>query len=108
MSIRAFRLCHHCAVPLSEDECLHYVFECHVCVVSEHDLEVAVRRDPAHPDAARLLARAVDAASRGLARAEMPSEAPSNGPAPARIRVANDVRRLGRRRNASSARTRAA
>ena len=54
MSIRSVRLCHHCAIPLSEDECLHYVFECHVCVMDEHDLELAVRRDPHHPDAARL------------------------------------------------------
>lgn len=53
------RLCHHCAVPLNADECLHYVFECHACVVAEYDLEVSVRRDPAHPDADRLAQRPV-------------------------------------------------
>lgn len=60
MSIRALRLCHHCAVPLSEDDCEHYVFECHACVMSEFDLAEAVRRDPTHPEAYRLTRGAVE------------------------------------------------
>lgn len=60
MSIRALRLCHHCAVPLSEDDREHYVFECHTCVMSEFDLGEAVRRDPSHPEAHRLTRGAVE------------------------------------------------
>lgn len=46
--------CHHCHRVLVADERLHYGYECHACVVVEHELVLLARRDPDHPDLARL------------------------------------------------------
>ena len=53
-------LCHDCGFVLTRDDRLHYGYQCHACVVSEHDLLRLVGRDPDHPDAERLSASAVD------------------------------------------------
>ena len=53
-------LCHDCCAPLCEDDRLHYVYQCHDCVVLELDLSSLARRDPDHPEVSRLEASAVD------------------------------------------------
>lgn len=59
--LRATRLvCHHCAVTLSPDDGDHYGYECHDCVMREHELVLTWRRDPDHPDVGRLFAGPVD------------------------------------------------
>ena len=47
-------LCHDCRVVLSSDDRRHYVYQCHDCVVVEHDLISLASRDPDHPDVERL------------------------------------------------------
>ena len=64
--VRVQRLvCHHCAVTLKKDEREHYGYECHDCVVREHELILTWTKDPNHPDAERLFSGPVDI---GLAR----------------------------------------
>ena len=55
-------LCHDCCAILSADEHDHYVYQCHSCVVIEHDLTRLSAVDPDHPDVARLAQGAVDIA----------------------------------------------
>lgn len=58
---RSTRLvCHHCALSLTGDDTEHYGYECHDCVVREHELILVWTRDPAHPDVERLFAGPVD------------------------------------------------
>ena len=52
--------CHHCAVELTSDDRDHYGYECHACVVEEHELLLTWRRDPDHPDVERLFSGPVD------------------------------------------------
>jgi hypothetical protein len=58
---RSTRLvCFHCSVPLAPDDAEHYGYQCHDCVVEEHELILTWLRDPDHPDAARLFSGPVD------------------------------------------------
>lgn len=54
--------CHDCHAILTTDERAHYVYQCHRCVVVEHELVLLSGRDPDHPDVARLGQGAVDIA----------------------------------------------
>jgi hypothetical protein len=59
--VRSFRLlCHDCAVPLTRDEKQHYVYQCHSCVFREHELVLALKTDPDHPDIEQLFSGPVD------------------------------------------------
>ncbi|MDB5512632.1 MAG: hypothetical protein JWR08_2115 [Enterovirga sp.] len=53
-------ICHDCRTTLSKDEREHYGYQCHRCVVVEHELIGLAGRDPDHPDVARLGLSAVD------------------------------------------------
>lgn len=44
-------LCHLCCVTLGRDDRDHYGYQCHACVIREHDLVLMLARDPDHPDA---------------------------------------------------------
>lgn len=58
---RSFRLaCHACLVPLTADEGKHYAYQCHACVMAEHELVLALKTDPDHPDLDRLFSGPVD------------------------------------------------
>lgn len=58
---RAIRLvCHHCSVTLTKDDRTHYGYECHGCVVREHELVLTWKSDPDHPDIERLFNGPVD------------------------------------------------
>ena len=52
-------LCHDCCAPLCDDDRLHYIYQCHDCVVLEVELSCLARREPDHPDLGRLEASAV-------------------------------------------------
>jgi hypothetical protein len=52
--------CHHCLAPLTPDEREHYAYECHACVMAEHDLVLTLKTDPDHPDLDRLFSGPVD------------------------------------------------
>lgn len=41
-------VCFHCAVPLKKDHRDHYGYQCHDCVVREHELVLTLARDPEH------------------------------------------------------------
>ena len=60
-------LCITCWRPLTPDDTEHYAYHCHACVVDEHELVLAVGRDPDHPERWRLVAGPVD-----IGRAERP------------------------------------
>lgn len=47
-------VCHTCSVPLATDERAHYGYQCHACVVREHELVLTWRSDPDHPDVGSL------------------------------------------------------
>ena len=47
-------VCHDCHAVLSADDHRHYVYQCHDCVVVEHDLMTLAARDPGHPAVERL------------------------------------------------------
>lgn len=48
---RARRLvCFHCSVPIGTVDREHYGYQCHSCVVREHELVLLSARDPDHPD----------------------------------------------------------
>ena len=53
-------LCTECSLPMSAEDGHHYVYHCHACAMAEHDLILAVGRDPDHPDGWRLTAGPVD------------------------------------------------
>ncbi len=53
-------LCHDCRQLLTKDDRLHYGYQCHLCVATEHDLLHLASRDPDHPDVVRLSASAVE------------------------------------------------
>lgn len=53
-------LCHDCGGRLAADDRLHYGYQCHACVVVEHDLVLVALREPDHPDAGPLRWSAVD------------------------------------------------
>jgi hypothetical protein len=53
-------ICHDCHAVLTKDEHAHYVYQCHRCVVVEHELVLISGRDPDHPDLERLVDGAVD------------------------------------------------
>ncbi|MDB5590364.1 MAG: hypothetical protein JWR86_889 [Enterovirga sp.] len=58
---RAKRLvCHHCSVTLAPDAREHYGYQCHACVVREHELVLLRSTDPDHPDLEWLEAVPVD------------------------------------------------
>ena len=58
---RSFRLaCQGCLVPLTADEREHYAYQCHACVMTEHELFLTLRTDPDHPDLDRLFSGPVD------------------------------------------------
>ena len=42
--------CLTCSLPLPADDGEHYGYQCHTCVVREHELVVTLRSDPEHPD----------------------------------------------------------
>jgi hypothetical protein len=42
--------CFTCSLPLCADDGEHYGYQCHDCVVQEHELVVTLRSDPEHPD----------------------------------------------------------
>ena len=44
-------ICFHCAVPLATSDREHYGYQCHACVIREHDLVLMLAQDPDHPDA---------------------------------------------------------
>lgn len=44
-------LCHLCCVSLGRDDREHYGYQCHACVIREHDLVLMLAQDPDHPDA---------------------------------------------------------
>lgn len=56
--------CHPCGILLTADDREHYLYHCHDCAMEEHDLIVAVARDPDHPDAHRLELSPVELAPR--------------------------------------------
>ena len=43
-------VCFHCYLPLSTEDGEHYGYECHVCVIQEHDLRRLAAGNPEHPD----------------------------------------------------------
>ena len=43
-------VCFHCSVPLGKDDHTHYGYQCHDCVVREHELILLQDREPDHPD----------------------------------------------------------
>ena len=47
-------VCFHCAIPLARDDRDHYGYQCHACVVREHELVLTLSREPDHPDVAWL------------------------------------------------------
>ena len=47
-------VCFHCAVTLVKADRDHYSYQCHACVVREHELVLLSARDPDHPDVAWL------------------------------------------------------
>jgi hypothetical protein len=48
---RAARLvCFHCSVDLKKADREHYGYQCHSCVIREHDLLIMQETDPEHPD----------------------------------------------------------
>lgn len=47
-------LCLHCFATLTSDDREHYVYQCHACVLIEHDQASVAKTDPDHPDARRL------------------------------------------------------
>jgi hypothetical protein len=52
--------CYACAVTLTADESHHYGYQCHDCVVREHELILLWRSDPDHPDTHALHRSPVD------------------------------------------------
>ena len=52
--------CHDCRAVLVDDDRLHYVYQCHACVMIEHERIGLAARDPDHPDAELLGSGAVD------------------------------------------------
>ena len=69
-STRAKRLvCLTCSLPMTPDDGEHYDFQCHACVVREHELVVALRSEPDHPEMVRLMEGPVDLGF-GRARAQ--------------------------------------
>ena len=53
-------LCHDCYAVLTADDRTHYVYQCHACVVVEHERLRIHGTDPDHPDAAGLASSAVE------------------------------------------------
>ncbi|MDB5557680.1 MAG: hypothetical protein JWQ36_614 [Enterovirga sp.] len=52
---RTMRLsCLTCSLPMTSDDGEHYGYQCHACVVEEHELTLILRSDPGHPDLWRL------------------------------------------------------
>jgi hypothetical protein len=45
---------------MTADDGEHYSYQCHDCVVREHELTVTLRTDPDHPDLWRLTDGPVD------------------------------------------------
>ena len=43
-------VCFHCAVPMVKADRDHYGYQCHACVVREHELVLLSVREPNHPD----------------------------------------------------------
>ncbi len=37
-------------MPMTADDGRHYAYQCHACAMHEHDVTVALRTDPDHPD----------------------------------------------------------
>ena len=59
--VRTKRLvCLTCSLPMTDDDREHYAYQCHACVVHEHELTVTLRTDPGHPDLWRLTSGPVD------------------------------------------------
>ncbi len=60
-SARTKRLvCLTCSLAMTADDGEHYSYQCHDCVVREHELTVTLRTDPDHPDLWRLTDGPVD------------------------------------------------
>ena len=58
---RSTRLvCNHCAVALTPDDREHYGYQCHACVVHEHELVLTWASDPEHPGVDALFQGPVD------------------------------------------------
>ncbi|WP_375461880.1 hypothetical protein [uncultured Enterovirga sp.] len=57
-------LCHLCCSPLAKDDRHHYGYQCHACVIREHDLVLMVAKDPDHPEAGWLELSPVEFARR--------------------------------------------
>ncbi len=49
-SIKRRLVCLTCSLPMTHDDGEHYSYQCHACVVREHELTVTLRSDPDHPD----------------------------------------------------------
>lgn len=47
-------VCYECSVPLAKGDREHYGYQCHACVVREHELVLTWRNDPDHPDVGNL------------------------------------------------------
>ena len=47
-------VCYECSVLLAKGDHEHYGYQCHACVVREHELLLTWRTDPDHPDVERL------------------------------------------------------
>ena len=57
----SFRVtCYDCSFPLTPDEWEQYAYQCHSCVMAEHELVLALKTDPDHPDLDRLFSGPVD------------------------------------------------
>lgn len=72
---RRVLLCHDCRAALTDEEHGHYVYQCHGCVMVEHDALRVAGTNPDHPDAERLSRSAVDLSrpqTAGVARAPTP------------------------------------
>ncbi len=52
-------LCHDCRAVLGADDRAHYSYQCHSCVVIEHERLRIARTDPGHPEAEHLSRSAV-------------------------------------------------
>jgi hypothetical protein len=53
-------VCLTCSLPMTKDDREHYGYQCHPCVVREHELVVTLRGDPDHPDLLHLTDGPVD------------------------------------------------
>ena len=52
-------LCHDCRAVLGPDDRTHYGYQCHSCVVIEHERLHLARIDPRHPEVEHLSRSAV-------------------------------------------------